>query len=149
MMDDFIINSIVEFANLNDRVQLKVYCQISEEMQIPTKVRAQFTDQIMFAYNYYADTNIEFDFDTQILSWDTKFGGMPFNIQIPVKDIIAITDSHNSAIEIRKLKNKPQQPPRENPNKESKKKGFKYTLHVNDDPNFKGNKSKADLKIVK
>lgn len=90
-MKNFVINSIVEWTKYNSNFDVYFHCVVSEEMNIPKNIKERFGvgNGISFKLNDN-NTNPEFDFNNNSISWNTTFQGTPWLIEIPVKDIAAI-----------------------------------------------------------
>jgi stringent starvation protein B len=96
-MKNFVINSIVEWTKYNSNFEVYFHCVVSEEMNIPKNIKEKFGvgKGISFKLNYN-NTNPTFDFNNNTISWNTTFQGVPWVIEIHVKDIAAV--QHNGFV---------------------------------------------------
>lgn len=151
-MRNFAIDSIIEYTKYNLDFRLEWYCIVSEEMKIPDSIRAKFPNgsQIMFAMNYFNDHEIEFDFPSQTLSWNTTFSGAVTRIYIPAKDIFLVKDNAGMVIQFHPEDGasvKSEKAPIAPIKKEKKKPEFNVCWS-NDNPDFVPTEPKGNLKLV-
>lgn len=99
MTNDYTLFGLVQYADHVQDIQVQVHCKLSDKIDLPESIVEQFKDEenIMFVLNESA-SEIEFDFVTSTLQWNTSFGGVPFRLVIPSSEVIALVDRDGNSV---------------------------------------------------
>jgi len=92
---EMFFDALVNCNNNGYPYKVGVVALVNEHTDIPQNVRQKFPEHLMLNLSSDMTNNVQYDFDTSVLSFDAKFSGIHHRVQIHSNNIVQIIDEFN------------------------------------------------------